>query len=174
MKAKGLFGFWKGTKTLCETKKCQLQVFVSLSHLVYAISRRVIIVSSYVYFVVCKCFEFDFTQNQEFEWSWERSLMKSLQEKEKMLVTSIFTISHYLFFLLLLKNSIISDSFYLLSANVFHLDWVKILLFGKELTDSHFWGKKWASKKIHRGMKNLHFVSSFLAKLTQALSFCYN
>ena len=64
---------------------------------------------------------------------WERSLQKTLWEKEKMLVTSIFTFSHC-FSTLHKSNFKISVTFILSSANAFDLDKPKVLSFGNELT----------------------------------------
>ena len=59
-----------------------------------------------------------------------RRLLKTLWKKEKMLVTTMFST-------LPKSNFNFSLTPILLSANVFNLDWFKILSFGKELTPSH-------------------------------------
>ena len=52
-------------------------------------------------------------------------------EKEKILVTSIFTFSHSVFYSII--EIVILATFNLLSANAFNFVTSKILLFGKEL-----------------------------------------
>ena len=54
-------------------------------------------------------------------------------EKEKMLVTSIFSFSHDVFYSIKKRKIVILATFYLASANAFNLDTSKILSFGKEL-----------------------------------------
>ena len=60
--------------------------------------------------------------------------MKTLREKEKMLVTSIFSFSHNVFDPIKHKEVIILANFILLSANASNLDQSGVLSFGKELT----------------------------------------
>ena len=66
---------------------------------------------------------------------------KKLREKEKLLVTSIFSFSHNVSYPSQ-DNFWFWITFILLSANPFNLDWCKILSFGKELTlyfiNTHF------------------------------------
>ena len=62
----------------------------------------------------------------------ERSLVKTLWEKEKMPVTSIFSFSNNVFYPCK-TNVTFSAKFNLLSANAFNLDQSKNLSFGKEL-----------------------------------------
>ena len=59
--------------------------------------------------------------------------MKTLWEKENILVTSIFSFSHNVLYPFQNKFSIFSFTYDLLSANAFNLDQYKILLYGKEL-----------------------------------------
>ena len=54
-----------------------------------------------------------------------------------MLVPSIFSFSHIVFYPIKEIKIIILTTFILLSANAFNLDQAKILLFGKELTLSN-------------------------------------
>ena len=62
----------------------------------------------------------------------ERSLLKILWEKEKMLVTSILSLSHVFY---LSQNKFQFLVFFILSsANAFNVDQTKILLFNKGLT----------------------------------------
>ena len=61
--------------------------------------------------------------------------LKTLREKKKMLVTSIFFFSHNVFNSTKDKKKNYSI-FILSSANAFNLDQSKILLFGKELIDN--------------------------------------
>ena len=61
----------------------------------------------------------------------ERSLLKTLWEKKKMLVTSIFSFFHN-FSVLLKPNFSCSFTFMLSSANALNFDQSKILSFGKE------------------------------------------
>ena len=58
--------------------------------------------------------------------------MKTLRKKEKMLVTSIFSFSHNVFYRFE-TDFMFSVTFIVSSANAFILDLSKILLFGKEL-----------------------------------------
>ena len=66
---------------------------------------------SYIYFVVCKCFEFGHIQNfvfwqrvnplphKDIFWRpWETSLLKTRWVKEKLLVMSNFSFSHSVFY----------------------------------------------------------------------------
>ena len=62
---------------------------------------------------------------------WKRSLLKTLWEMEKMLVISIFSISHV--FSPSQSKFNFSAKFNLSSANAFNLDQPKILSFGQEL-----------------------------------------
>ena len=62
----------------------------------------------------------------------KRSLLKTLWEKEEMLVTSIFSFSHNVFYPSQNKFQFFSH-IYLSSANAFSLNQSKILSFGKEL-----------------------------------------
>ena len=86
------------------------------------------------------------SQISDFKQSSERRLLKTLLEKEKMLVSSIFSFFHnvfcpsrntfwYFFFI----------TFILLSTNAFNLDQSKILPFGKEftITKTNFNSTKW-------------------------------
>ena len=68
------------------------------------------------------------------KWPWKRSLLKTLWEKEKMLVTSIspFPKSFQPF---QKQISIFSVTSILPSAYAFNVDQSKILLFGKELKE---------------------------------------
>ena len=68
----------------------------------------------------------------------EKSFLKTLWEKEKMLVTSIFSFSHSVFYPVSDRNHHLSYSFFLSSANAFNLVTCKILLFGKQLTRNPF------------------------------------
>ena len=61
-----------------------------------------------------------------------RSLLKTLWEKEKMLVTSIFSFSHNVFYPS--KKEFLFLTFNLLSANAFKLDQSQNLLLGKEVS----------------------------------------
>ena len=60
----------------------------------------------------------------------ERRLLKTLWDKEKMLVTSIFSFSHNIFYISK-TEIIILATFILLSANAFNLVTSKILSFGR-------------------------------------------
>ena len=60
-------------------------------------------------------------------------LLKTFWEKEKMLVTSIFSFSHNVFYSYHKTN--FNISFILVFANTFNLDFSKILSFGKELNE---------------------------------------
>ena len=62
-----------------------------------------------------------------------KPFLKTLWEKEKMLVTSIFSFSHNVFLPFPKTNSIFHSHF-LSSANALNLDQSKILSFGKELS----------------------------------------
>ena len=64
---------------------------------------------------------------------WKEVFLKTLWEKEKMLVTSIFSFSHNVFYPSK-TNFNFSATFNLSSANAFNLDQSKNLSFGKELT----------------------------------------
>ena len=62
-------------------------------------------------------------------------LWKTLWEKEKMLVTSIFSISHSVFYSIKERNHHFNNIYFVVcKIYAFNLDQAKILLFGKELT----------------------------------------
>ena len=63
---------------------------------------------------------------------WERSLFKTLWEKEKLLVTSIFSFSHNVFYSIKDRNDRLC-SFILSSANAFNSDKDQIMLSGNGL-----------------------------------------
>ena len=81
---------------------------------------------------------------------WERSLWKTLWEKEKMLVTSIFAFFHNVFYPSQIKFSV---TFVLSSANAFNIDKPKILSFGNELRQT-FEGKV-NNLKCHGQISNI-------------------
>ena len=66
---------------------------------------------------------------------YSTSLLKTLWEKEKMLVTSIFSFPHSVFYSMK-KKIIILATFNLSSVNAFNSVMFKILLFGKERVKS--------------------------------------
>ena len=63
----------------------------------------------------------------------EKNLLKTSLEKEKILVTSIFSFSHNVFCPSQTKFQFFSHIFFFSSAKPFNLDWPKILSFGKGL-----------------------------------------
>ena len=67
-----------------------------------------------------------------FNYPVQATIWKKLWEKEKMLVTSIFSFSHNVFYPSQDKFQFLS-LFFLSSANAFNLDLTKILSFRKEL-----------------------------------------
>ena len=67
-----------------------------------------------------------------FKMTQQRSFLKKLWEKEKMMVTSIFPFPT-MFSTLHKTNFKFSVTFIFQSAYAFNLDWSKILLFGKDL-----------------------------------------
>ena len=70
---------------------------------------------------------------QTFNYPKEKSLWKSQWKKEKMLVTSIFLLSHSVFSTLSKREIVILATLNLLTANASNLIQSKILSFGKEL-----------------------------------------
>ena len=71
--------------------------------------------------------------NPDFQRRWNKGLLKTLWENEKMLVTSIFFFSHNLFYSSQNKFHFFQSHFILSSANAFNLDQSKISSFGEEL-----------------------------------------
>ena len=69
--------------------------------------------------------------------SGEKSLLKPLWEKEKELVTSIFSFSQNIFHSSKNRFQFLSQIYILLSADAFSLDQTTILSFGKELSMMH-------------------------------------
>ena len=65
----------------------------------------------------------------------ERRLLKTLLKKEKMLVTSIFSFSHNVFYPIEDRNLHLSYNYFVI-CKCFQFDLVQILLFGLELTIS--------------------------------------
>ena len=65
----------------------------------------------------------------------KKSLLKTLWEKEKMLVSSIFSFSHNVFLAVQKEFLFLSYIYILSSANLFNLDKSKILSFGEDLQE---------------------------------------
>ena len=61
-----------------------------------------------------------FPHNNTFWRVWERSLLKTLWEKEKMLVASIFSFSHNVFYTIKEKEKMLVASIFSFSHNVFY------------------------------------------------------
>ena len=70
--------------------------------------------------------------NPDFQLPVVKHLFKALWEKKKVLLTSIFSFSHYVFNPMNDKNHHILSHFILLSASALNLDQPRILSFGKE------------------------------------------
>ena len=84
-----------------------------------------------------------FTTQSQLKWPWERVLLKILWEKDKVLVTSIFSFSHNVFYP-------IKDKFYHLS----HM-WICVILIGSHCPFVVTFGKA-----LYGGRGILHVVKS--------------
>ena len=86
----------------------------------------------------------------------KKKAFENIVGKKKMLVTSIFSFSHSVFFLSQ-ANFNFSVTFILSSANAFNLDQFKNLLFGKELKELT------SEKKIYKvKLEKLHYINDVL------------
>ena len=81
-------------------------------------------------------FDVNFTTKSQLSMTLTKKALKTLWEKEKMLVTSIFSFSHNVLYSILCKTNFnFLITFILSSANVFNLDQLKNLSLGKELNN---------------------------------------
>ena len=89
--------------------------------------------------------------------------MKTLQEKEKMLVTSIFSFSHHVFYPYQIKFQFFKYIYFVMYENAFNLDQSKIWSFGKEhktYTKAKNILKKQVSLKHHHQEQKLLMIVS--------------
>ena len=91
--------------------------------------------------------------NSDFQRPWERSILETLLEKEKMLVNSIFSVSHYVFYLS--KNTFL----HLFCRLQTLLNWSKMLSFREVARVSTWTFHQWRKSYFFFFKVTLQFVS---------------